>query len=204
MGPQRRLGIYVGFDSPSIIRYLEPLTSDIFKAHFKDCHFDENIFPLLGKEESLLEARQQITWNNSTLSHFDHRTNQCKLEVQRIIHLQSIANQLPDAFTDNKKIVKSHIPASNTPTKIEVPVGQSINTVANESKARWKRGRLIGAKDKIPRKRKAQGNKISALEEALTTKQAMKIDPSKLSVQNSLGNKSPEEEPLEELPPEEE
>ena len=26
MGPQRRLGIYVGFDSPSIIRYLEPLT----------------------------------------------------------------------------------------------------------------------------------------------------------------------------------
>ena len=26
MGTQRRLGIYVGFDSPSIIRYLEPLT----------------------------------------------------------------------------------------------------------------------------------------------------------------------------------
>ena len=32
MGPQRRLGIYVGFDSPSIIRYLEPLTGDLFKA----------------------------------------------------------------------------------------------------------------------------------------------------------------------------
>ena len=27
MGSQRRLGIYVGFDSPSIIRYLEPLTT---------------------------------------------------------------------------------------------------------------------------------------------------------------------------------
>ena len=26
MGPQRRLGIYIGFNSPSIIRYLEPLT----------------------------------------------------------------------------------------------------------------------------------------------------------------------------------
>ena len=26
MGSQRRLGIYVGFESPSIIRYLEPLT----------------------------------------------------------------------------------------------------------------------------------------------------------------------------------
>ena len=81
MGPQCRLGIYVGFDSPFIIRYLEPLTSDIFKTHFEDYHFDENIFPLLGKEKSLLEARQEITWNNSTLSHFDHRTNQCELEV---------------------------------------------------------------------------------------------------------------------------
>ena len=28
MGPQRRLGIYVGFNSPSIIRFLEPTTSD--------------------------------------------------------------------------------------------------------------------------------------------------------------------------------
>jgi hypothetical protein len=35
MGPQHRLGIYVGFDSPSIIRYLEPLTSDVFKARFE-------------------------------------------------------------------------------------------------------------------------------------------------------------------------
>jgi hypothetical protein len=56
---------------------------------------------------------------------------------------------LPDAFTNNKKIVKSYILAANTPAKIEVPVGQSINTVTNESKACLKRGRPIGAKDKI-------------------------------------------------------
>ena len=61
MGPQRRLEIYVGVDSPSIFRYLEPLTDDIFKARFEDCHFDENIFPSLGKEKSLSEARQEIT-----------------------------------------------------------------------------------------------------------------------------------------------
>ena len=30
MSPQRRLGIYVGYDSPSIIRYLEPSTGDVF------------------------------------------------------------------------------------------------------------------------------------------------------------------------------
>jgi hypothetical protein len=84
--------------------------------------------------------------------------------------LQSIANQLPDAFTDNKKIVKSHILAANTPTKIEVSVEQTINIAANESKTRLKLGRPIGAKDKIPRKRKVQGKEISTLKEALPTK----------------------------------
>ena len=39
MGPQRRLEIYVGFDSSSIIRYIEPLIGDVFIAHFTDCLF---------------------------------------------------------------------------------------------------------------------------------------------------------------------
>jgi hypothetical protein len=91
-------------------------------------------------------------------------------------------NQLLNAFTNNKKIVKSHIPAANTPAKIEVHVGQLINTSANECKARLKHRIPIGAKDKIPRKRKAQGNEIGAPEEALPTKQAPKINPYKLFV----------------------
>nr|CAN83828.1 hypothetical protein VITISV_033034 [Vitis vinifera] len=53
MGPQRRLGIYVDFNSPSIIRYLEPLTGDVFTARFADCHFNENVFSLLGGEKSI-------------------------------------------------------------------------------------------------------------------------------------------------------
>jgi hypothetical protein len=83
----------------------------------------------------------------------------------------------------------------NTPAKIKVHVGQSINIATNESKARLKCGRPTSAKEKILRKIKEQGNKIGAPEEVLPTKQATKIDPSKLSVQNSPGNKSPEEEP---------
>ena len=39
MGPQRRLSIYVGYESPTIIRYLEPLLGDLFPAKFADCHF---------------------------------------------------------------------------------------------------------------------------------------------------------------------
>ena len=104
------------------------------------------------------------------LSHLDPHTNQCEFEVQRIIHLQSIANQLPDVFTDSKKIVKSHIPTANTPARTEVPVGQSINTAANESKPRLKCGRPIGAKDKIPKKRKMQEKQVVALQEAIPMK----------------------------------
>ena len=48
MGPQRRLDIYVGYESPTIVRYLEPLTGDLFIARFADCHFDETLFPSLG------------------------------------------------------------------------------------------------------------------------------------------------------------
>ena len=51
MGPQRKLGIYVGYDSPSIVRYLEIQTGDVFKAQFADCHFDESKFLTLGGRE---------------------------------------------------------------------------------------------------------------------------------------------------------
>jgi hypothetical protein len=53
MGPPRRLKIYIGFNSQSIIKYLEPLTRDIFTACFVDCQFDEIIFPILGGEKKL-------------------------------------------------------------------------------------------------------------------------------------------------------
>ena len=52
LGHQRRLGIYVGFNSLSIIRYLEPVTGDVFTVRFTDCHFDENVFPPLGGDKS--------------------------------------------------------------------------------------------------------------------------------------------------------
>ncbi|KAL8124885.1 hypothetical protein AgCh_012520 [Apium graveolens] len=81
---------------------------------------------------------------------FAHGQETC--EVQRLIHLQGISNQLPDAFNDINRVTKSHIPAANAPAKIEVPEGQIIK--ANESRPRMKRGRPIGSKDKNPRKRK--------------------------------------------------
>ncbi|GJT27352.1 disease resistance CC-NBS-LRR class family protein [Tanacetum coccineum] len=152
MGPQRRLGIYVGYDSSSIIKYLEPSTGDLFTARFADCHFDESMFPTLGGEIRQLE--KEISWKELSLCSFDPRTKECELEVQKIIHLQRLANQLPDAFTDSKRVTKSHIPAVNAPVKIDVQEGQPH--IGNESNARLKRGRPVGSKDKNPRKKKEQ------------------------------------------------
>ncbi|KAJ0458101.1 putative RNA-directed DNA polymerase [Helianthus annuus] len=121
MGPQRRLGIYIGFNSPSIIKYLEPLTGDMFTARFADCEFNETVFPVLGGDKTKERlVTQELTWNASSLSNLDPRSGQCESEVQKIIHLQRIANELPDAFTDTNRVTKSHIPASNTPARIEV------------------------------------------------------------------------------------
>ena len=51
MGSQRRLRIYMGYDSPSIIKYLEPMIGDVFTARFVDCHFDEINFLALGGDK---------------------------------------------------------------------------------------------------------------------------------------------------------
>ena len=50
MGPQSCLGIYIGFDSTSNLRYLESQMGDTVKACPKDYEFDESIFPALGNE----------------------------------------------------------------------------------------------------------------------------------------------------------
>ena len=155
MGPQRRLGIYVCFLSASIIHYLEPFTWNLFTAHFADFHFDESVFPPLGEDKPNSNKWSEITWNTPSLLHLDPRTKQSELEVQRIIHLQGLADQLPDAFTHSYKVLKSHIPAVNAPAHIEIPIGDSGNAIASTSKPHLKRGRPIGSKDSFPRKRKS-------------------------------------------------
>ena len=85
------------------------------------------------------------------MSHLDPCTRQCELQVQRIVHLQGLANQLPNVFTNIKKVTKSHMPTVNTLTHIDVPGGQLKNVITSESKTCLKRGRPIGSKDPVPR-----------------------------------------------------
>ena len=123
MGPQRRLGIYVGYNSPTIVRYLEPTTGDLFTARFADCHFDETCFPSLGGDGNVIipNERQELTWCVPTMSHYDPRTAQSELEVQRIIDLQKVADSMPDGFVDIAKVTRSNIPAANVPARLDVP-----------------------------------------------------------------------------------
>ena len=74
----------------------------------------------LGEEKVEGQKTLEICWNTPTLSNLDTCTNQCELEVQRIIHLLNIANKLPEVFTSSKKVVKSYILATNAPSRVEI------------------------------------------------------------------------------------
>ena len=84
-----------------------------------------------------------------------------KLEVQKIINLQYLASNPLYAFTDHKGVIKSRIPAINTPQRVEVPKGSSISIDAPQ---RHKGVRPIGEKDKNPRKTKSSKETLSLME----------------------------------------
>ena len=77
------------------------------------------------------------------MTYLDSCTNQCELEVQRIIYLQNLANQLPNAFINTKKVTKPHISATNSLARINV----HVRHLTNESKISLKRGRPIDPND---------------------------------------------------------
>jgi hypothetical protein len=120
MGPHRKLGIYVGYETPSIIKYSEPMTGDLHTARYADCVFDEDHFPALGGERHPEEC-WEIEWNATWMQSLDPHTSESELEVRRIIHFQGLTNELPDAFTDHKRVTRSHIPAVNAPERVQVP-----------------------------------------------------------------------------------
>ena len=124
------------------------LTCEVFIARFADCHFNEDAFLSLRGEKPIAEEWREITWTESSFSHLDQptpppppppphthtHTKQSELEVQKIIHLQNLANRLLDVFIDSTKVTKSHIPAANIQAQIEIPMGKLKYSVANEPK----------------------------------------------------------------------
>jgi hypothetical protein len=55
MGAHRKLGIYVGFQFTSILKYLEPLMGDLFTTRFADCIFNEDHFSALERDNKFID-----------------------------------------------------------------------------------------------------------------------------------------------------
>ena len=63
-----------------------------------DYHFNETIFLPLGGENPDLKEWRKIIWNALTLTHFNHRTNQCELEVKKDYSLAKTCKSTTKCF----------------------------------------------------------------------------------------------------------
>ena len=143
MSPQRREDIYIACETPSIIRYLDLPTGNLLQGRFVDCFFDaEKFLCLVGQ----LNLYRDLNLNTiSTPNMFpDPRTQECERGIKRILHLNQLADGLPDLFNNTTNVTKSHIHAANASVCPKRPAVQTTP---------MKRGR---GKDQQPRKRHTQ------------------------------------------------
>ena len=98
MGPHHRLGIYGGFDFPSINRYLKSHMRDTVTASPKDCEFDESLFPALDNDLLQPKVEHKIFWTTPTLSHLDPRTRQNDEEIMQILHIHELCSPVLGRF----------------------------------------------------------------------------------------------------------
>lgn len=84
------------------------------------------------------------------MSHLYFLTTQSENGVWKIIYLQQIVNQFPDAFIDACKLSKSYAPATNILDQVIVHTQHSDRKAVDElSIARLKHGKPL-LKDSIP------------------------------------------------------
>jgi hypothetical protein len=69
----------VGYHSPLIIKYLEPLTGDLFTARYADCIFNEDHFSTLEKDYKYYLECQEINWDDKSILSSDPHTKETKL-----------------------------------------------------------------------------------------------------------------------------
>jgi hypothetical protein len=79
ISPHRKIGIYVGYHSPSIIKYLEPMIGDLFTARYADCIFNEDHFPAFGGEFQKNSKYHEINWDDKSIISSDPCAQETKL-----------------------------------------------------------------------------------------------------------------------------
>ena len=97
--------IYIDYESPSILKYLEHITRDQFTTQYADCIFDEDHFLASRRDKNQkLKGCREISWNVKDLQYLDPQTSQTKLKVHKIINLQYFSSNMPNAFIDHKGV----------------------------------------------------------------------------------------------------
>ena len=92
---------------------------------------------------------QEIDWNAEGISFSDPCAMETELQVRRIIDLQNIANNLPDAFSNYKGVTKSLHRARNVPGRVEIPNKTTHPQIGNKrGRSTSKRQDVIAGKQK--------------------------------------------------------
>jgi len=105
MGPQRKEGIYVGCESPSIIKNLDPPTGNLLRERFVYCFFNEENFPCLVGQSN---PSKILNLNALSIPNMfpDPRIQECERKVERIMYLNQLAHRLPDSFNYVANVIK--------------------------------------------------------------------------------------------------
>jgi hypothetical protein len=110
IGAHRQEGVYIGFDSPSIIRYLDPLTRTLYKARFANCRFIETTFPPISTPiphpNLTFGAPETLTMNP------DPPTSLGNTEVHKLLNLRALAESTPDGFSTQPRIIRNPLPGT--------------------------------------------------------------------------------------------
>jgi hypothetical protein len=126
IGRHRQEGIYVGFDSPSIIRYVSPSNGVLHKARFQNCQFDESHFPPLASSQP---SPSLEFWAPKTFTmNPDPRTALADSEVKKLLTLKALAEKLPDGFSNSSRITRNPLPGAGQPALSILPAKCSSET----------------------------------------------------------------------------
>ena len=97
----------MGFDSPSIIRYLEPSTGNLLKAKFANCRFIEHVFATAHQPNSdtPLNYVAPKTFNMNP----DPPTSLTNTETIKLLKIKALAENTHDGFSTEDRIIRNAV-----------------------------------------------------------------------------------------------
>ena len=105
IGTHRVESIYLGFDSPSIIRYMDIGNGNILKARFVNCKFVENVFPKPITDSTRKSVPLTFKAPETSTLNPDPRTALADTEMQKLLNLKDLVDQIPDGFYSGPRVL---------------------------------------------------------------------------------------------------